>query len=148
MRHVFRWMGQIRVNLTEQRKKHFVENHPEHFNVILRFTIINEKRSVLVCRVSDWNDMSDCASRENWIMRLKHLGLEDMSSTRSGLAATLGKLFFSLCPNSPITWTQKLHHFNQMTNLWHDGRAGVCLKPSSICLVWMRVQGYLIASSG
>lgn len=44
MRHVFGWMGQIRVQLAEQLKKHFVENHPEHFNIALGFTVINEKK--------------------------------------------------------------------------------------------------------
>lgn len=40
-------------------------------------------------------------------MELKHLCLKDTGSTLAGLAVTLSKLLFSLCPNSPITWTQK-----------------------------------------
>lgn len=117
---LFGWMGQIRAQLAEQWNNHFTENHPEHFHVALWFRTTNDKRPER--RVSDWTDRSDCAWRENGIMRLKHLGLKDTGCTPGGLVATLSKTLFSLYPNSPMIWTQnghrRLHHSTWLPSSW------------------------------
>lgn len=46
-------------------KQSLYREAPQAFNVTLWFTTKNDKRSVLVCRVSDWKNMSGCTSKEN-----------------------------------------------------------------------------------
>lgn len=40
-------------------------------------------------------------------MRLKHLVFKDTGSVLTGLAVTVSKLLFSLCPSSPVMGTHK-----------------------------------------